>query len=172
LFFIYVKVLVLWLSIGHNRLTTTLASTTLKSSPSERHFFAIYISYYVKVRLAVSGVGGDISIKIPFVLMRDGPEKMPPELEDTPGNSCLSGLATKANDQFNPTQPQPIPSASAQDEICDKNNGSDLHGNNQAEFEEDPIDVPSTQIDSQLVVDAQQPTESPSSESGNEASTT
>ena len=47
------------------RLTTTLASTTLKSAPNERHFFAIYISYYVKVRLVVSGVGGDVSIKIP-----------------------------------------------------------------------------------------------------------
>jgi len=155
------------LAFGHNRLTTTLASTTLKSSPSERHFFAIYISYYVKVRLAVSGVGGDISIKIPFVLMRDGPEKMPPEVEDMPGNSCQSDLAAKANDQFNPTQPTPIPSTSVPDEICDKNNESDLQAN-QAKFIKNLTDVPSAQIDSPSVVDDQQPTdEEPPAESGN-----
>lgn len=157
------------MAFGHNRLTTTLASTTLKSSPSERHFFAIYISYYVKVRLAVSGVGGDIFIKIPFVLMRDGPEKMPPEFEDTPGNSCQSGLANKATDQFNQTQPQPI--LSAKDETSDKNNESDLQAN-QEQFIQDSIDVVSAQNDSPLVIEDQQPTEPPLAEPGNETQTT
>lgn len=67
--------------LDRHRLTATLASTTLKSAPNERHFFAIYISYYVKVRLVVSGVGGDVSVKIPFVLMRDGPETSPVTLD-------------------------------------------------------------------------------------------
>lgn len=65
-----------------SRLTSTLASTTLKSAPNERHFFAIYISYYVKVRLVVSGVGGDVSTKLPFVLMRDGPEILSVDAEN------------------------------------------------------------------------------------------
>ena len=104
--------------------------------------------------------------------MRDGPEKMPPEVEDTPGNSCQSGLATKANDQFNPTQPTPIPSTSVPDEICDKNNESDLQAN-QAKFIQNLTDVPSAQIDSPSVVDDQQPTdEELPAESGNETSTT
>ena len=63
-----------------NRFTSALAATTLKSSPSERNFFAIYVTYYVKVRLVVSGVGGDVSVKVPFVLMRDRPELV----QDTP----------------------------------------------------------------------------------------
>ncbi|XP_057368015.1 phosrestin-2-like [Daphnia carinata] len=74
----------------YGRLTATLASTTLKSEPNERHFFAIYISYYVKVRLIVSGVGGDVSTKIPFVLMRDGPEIMPVETENTNDDAIQS----------------------------------------------------------------------------------
>ncbi|KAI9555630.1 hypothetical protein GHT06_018145 [Daphnia sinensis] len=74
----------------YGRLTATLASTTLKSEPNERHFFAIYISYYVKVRLVVSGVGGDVSTKIPFILMRDGPEIMPVETENTSDDAIQS----------------------------------------------------------------------------------
>lgn len=69
------------LDLSSYRLTATLASTTLKSAPNERHFFAIYISYYVKVRMVVSGVGGDVCVKIPFVLMRDGPEPSPVTLD-------------------------------------------------------------------------------------------
>jgi len=65
-----------WIALEdrYGRLSTTLASTTLKSRVDERNFFAIYISYYVKIRLVVSGVGSDLSMKIPFILMREGPE--------------------------------------------------------------------------------------------------
>lgn len=52
-------------------------------------------------------------------MMRDGPEKMPLELEETPGNSCQSGLATKAIDQFNSIHPQVAP-ALTQAELDDK----------------------------------------------------
>jgi len=74
----------------YGRITTTLASTTLKAMPGERNFFAIYISYYVKIRLVVSGVASDISTKIPFILMREGPESFTGEFDDfnpTGGNS-------------------------------------------------------------------------------------
>ena len=57
-----------------NRLSSALASTTLKAAPNERNFFAIYVIYYIKVRLIVNGIGGDVSCKIPFTLMREGPE--------------------------------------------------------------------------------------------------
>lgn len=33
------------------------------------------------MRLVVSGVGGDVSLKIPFILMRDGPESNPISLD-------------------------------------------------------------------------------------------
>lgn len=34
----------------------------------ERNVFAIYVSYYVKVKLALSGMGGEVSLKLPFIL--------------------------------------------------------------------------------------------------------
>lgn len=30
--------------------------------------FAIYVSYYIKVKLALSGMGGEVSLKLPFIL--------------------------------------------------------------------------------------------------------
>lgn len=30
--------------------------------------FAIYVSYYVKVKLTLSGMGGEVSLKLPFIL--------------------------------------------------------------------------------------------------------
>lgn len=44
------------------------------SSPPElkatedRNVFAIYVSYYVKVKLTLSGMGGEVSLKLPFLL--------------------------------------------------------------------------------------------------------
>lgn len=35
----------------------------------ERNVFAIYVSYYVKVKLTLSGIGGELSLKLPFALV-------------------------------------------------------------------------------------------------------
>lgn len=34
----------------------------------DRNVFAIYVSYYVKVKLTLSGMGGELSLKLPFLL--------------------------------------------------------------------------------------------------------
>lgn len=34
----------------------------------ERNVFAIYVSYYIKVKLILSGMGGEVSLKLPFIL--------------------------------------------------------------------------------------------------------
>ncbi|KAG4072017.1 hypothetical protein HA402_010954 [Bradysia odoriphaga] len=34
----------------------------------ERNVFAIYVSYYIKVKLALSGMGGEVTLKLPFIL--------------------------------------------------------------------------------------------------------
>lgn len=34
----------------------------------ERNVFAIYVSYYVKVKLSLSGMGGEVTLKLPFFL--------------------------------------------------------------------------------------------------------
>ncbi|CAH1153919.1 unnamed protein product [Phaedon cochleariae] len=35
----------------------------------DRNVFAIYVSYYVKVKLLVGMMGGEVSLKLPFTLM-------------------------------------------------------------------------------------------------------
>lgn len=34
----------------------------------ERNVFAIYVSYYIKVKLTLSGMGGEVALKLPFIL--------------------------------------------------------------------------------------------------------
>ncbi|XP_065093240.1 uncharacterized protein LOC135713948 isoform X2 [Ochlerotatus camptorhynchus] len=38
------------------------------SASDEKNVFAIYVSYYVKVKLILSSMGGEVSLKLPFVL--------------------------------------------------------------------------------------------------------
>lgn len=34
----------------------------------DRNVFAIYVSYYIKIKLTLSGMGGEVSLKLPFIL--------------------------------------------------------------------------------------------------------
>lgn len=34
----------------------------------ERNVFAIYVSYYIKIKLSLSSMGGEVSLKLPFIL--------------------------------------------------------------------------------------------------------
>ncbi|XP_070500300.1 phosrestin-2 [Chironomus tepperi] len=45
-------------------------SITTQHTPSgdEKNVFAIYVSYYVKVKLLLSAMGGEVSLKLPFIL--------------------------------------------------------------------------------------------------------
>jgi hypothetical protein len=45
-------------------------SITTQHTPSgdEKNVFAIYVSYYVKVKLSLSAMGGEVSLKLPFIL--------------------------------------------------------------------------------------------------------
>ncbi|KAK8407855.1 hypothetical protein O3P69_002414 [Scylla paramamosain] len=47
-----------------------LASSVARPDGQERNVFAIYVSYYVKVKLFTSAIGGEVSVKVPFKLMR------------------------------------------------------------------------------------------------------
>lgn len=42
-------------------------SPELKNN-EDRNVFAIYVSYYVKIKLTLSGMGGEVSLKLPFLL--------------------------------------------------------------------------------------------------------
>ncbi|GJQ72588.1 hypothetical protein Trydic_g1253 [Trypoxylus dichotomus] len=75
-----------WIALedSYTKSGTSLASSVMCSSnsPDDRNVFAIYVSYYVKVKLIVSVMGGEVSIKLPFTLMHtcneaDSPIEMP-----------------------------------------------------------------------------------------------
>lgn len=58
----------------------------------ERNVFAIYVSYYIKVKLALSGMGGEVSLKLPFILghVDDSDPNAPPT-----DNALTSHCSTK-----------------------------------------------------------------------------
>ncbi|XP_029037103.1 phosrestin-2-like isoform X2 [Osmia bicornis bicornis] len=62
-----------WIALedSYMKAGATLASTVVcpGNGPEDRNVFAIYVSYYVKVKLLISGMGGEVSLKLPFTLM-------------------------------------------------------------------------------------------------------
>ncbi|KAJ8976965.1 hypothetical protein NQ317_010164, partial [Molorchus minor] len=62
-----------WIALedSYTKSGTSLASTVTSTlhNPDDRNVFAIYVSYYVKVKLLVSLMGGEVSLKLPFTLM-------------------------------------------------------------------------------------------------------
>ncbi|KAF7266251.1 hypothetical protein GWI33_020405 [Rhynchophorus ferrugineus] len=62
-----------WIALEdtYTKTSSNLASTVCSTSgnPEDRNVFAIYVSYYVKVKLLASVMGGDVSLKLPFTLM-------------------------------------------------------------------------------------------------------
>lgn len=61
-----------WIALedSYSKSGASLASTVLcnSDSPEDRNVFAIYVSYYVKVKLTLSTMGGEVSAKLPFTL--------------------------------------------------------------------------------------------------------
>lgn len=60
-----------WIALedSYVKTSSSLASTVVCNAPEERNVFAIYVSYYVKVKLVVGAIGSKISVKLPFTLM-------------------------------------------------------------------------------------------------------
>lgn len=70
-----------WIALedSFNKTANILASTVpcSSSSPEDRNVFAIYVSYYVKVKLLVNTMGGKLSLKLPFTLTHGSKETDP-----------------------------------------------------------------------------------------------
>ncbi|CAH1402060.1 unnamed protein product [Nezara viridula] len=68
-----------WIALedSYTKANTSLASTVVCNSPEDRNVFAIYVSYYVKVKALVGAMGGELSVKLPFVLMHSPSEPDP-----------------------------------------------------------------------------------------------
>jgi hypothetical protein len=48
--------------------SAALVASENQSSTDDKNVFAIYVSYYVKVKLSLSGMGGEVTLKLPFIL--------------------------------------------------------------------------------------------------------
>lgn len=60
-----------WIALedSYSKSGASLASTVICNNiPEDRNVFAIYVSYYVKVKLTLSAMGGEVSLKLPFTL--------------------------------------------------------------------------------------------------------
>ncbi|XP_018300462.1 arrestin homolog isoform X2 [Mycetomoellerius zeteki] len=62
-----------WIALEDSYAKTgaSLASTVTnpRNGPDDRNVYTIYVSYYVKVKLFISAMGGEVSLKLPFTLM-------------------------------------------------------------------------------------------------------
>ncbi|XP_011637907.1 phosrestin-2-like isoform X1 [Pogonomyrmex barbatus] len=62
-----------WIALedSYTKTGASLASTVAnpRNGPDDRNVYTIYVSYYVKVKLLISAMGGEVSLKLPFTLM-------------------------------------------------------------------------------------------------------
>lgn len=103
-----------WIALedSYTKTGTSLASSVTcgSNNPEDRNVFAIYVSYYVKVKLLVSVMGGEISLKLPFTLMHTCGEfdpnntltrvviPSPINLEKSPSLAKKAGVSSTADD--------------------------------------------------------------------------
>ncbi|XP_063545797.1 phosrestin-2-like [Cydia strobilella] len=86
-----------WIALedSYSKTGACLASTVLCSSnsPEDRNVFAIYVSYYVKIKLNVSGIGGELSVKLPFSLSHANINEAPTDsvMEEATHRMILEG---------------------------------------------------------------------------------
>ncbi|XP_046615319.1 arrestin homolog [Neodiprion virginianus] len=116
-----------WIALedSYTKAGATLASTVVSSgnSPEDRNVFAIYVSYYVKVKLLVSGMGGEVSLKLPFSLMHNDADPdfltgLPSPLRE-PSKPLDSSKTRDANFLESETKQQ-LPKSESSREECDK----------------------------------------------------
>ncbi|XP_063392646.1 phosrestin-2-like [Cydia fagiglandana] len=86
-----------WIALedSYSKTGACLASTVLcnSNSPEDRNVFAIYVSYYVKIKLNVSGIGGELSVKLPFSLSHANINEAPTDsvMEEATHRMILEG---------------------------------------------------------------------------------
>ncbi|XP_063634389.1 arrestin, lateral eye-like [Cydia splendana] len=86
-----------WIALedSYSKTGACLASTVLcnSNSPDDRNVFAIYVSYYVKIKLNISGIGGELSVKLPFSLSHANINEAPTDsvMEEATHRMILEG---------------------------------------------------------------------------------
>jgi hypothetical protein len=88
-------------SSAHDTNLVALNSKLASSAPrgpqtsEEKNVFAIYVSYYVKVKLTLSSMGGEVTLKLPFVL---GNVEYPNEHNDSTEHSTSNHVTQNEPD--------------------------------------------------------------------------
>lgn len=92
-----------WIALedSYSKSNSFLASTVTCNSVEERNVFAIYVSYYVKIKLLVGTIGGQLSAKLPFALMHS-PLDLDTDCMPTQENVTSSIVVTPQH-SINPT---------------------------------------------------------------------
>lgn len=89
-----------WIALedSYTKAEAMLASTVIcpGNGPEDRNVFAIYVSYYVKVKLLISTMGGDVSLKLPFTLMHSNTD---PDLVGFPSPTREAKIVAKMNEE-------------------------------------------------------------------------
>ncbi|XP_050473603.1 phosrestin-2-like isoform X5 [Bombus huntii] len=90
-----------WIALedSYTKAEATLASTVIcpGNGPEDRNVFAIYVSYYVKVKLLISTMGGEVSLKLPFTLMHSNTD---PDLVGFPSPIREPRVLGKPNEEI------------------------------------------------------------------------
>lgn len=90
-----------WIALedSYTKAEATLASTVIcpGNDPEDRNVFAIYVSYYVKVKLLISTMGGEVSLKLPFTLMHSSTD---PDLVSFPSPIREPRVLGKPNEEI------------------------------------------------------------------------
>jgi Arrestin (or S-antigen), C-terminal domain len=79
-------------------LNSKLASSAPRGvqTSEEKNVFAIYVSYYVKVKLTLSSMGGEVTLKLPFVLGNvEYPDEVPVAVSSNNEPSQIPETAVK-----------------------------------------------------------------------------
>ncbi|KAI5630783.1 hypothetical protein NE865_16505 [Phthorimaea operculella] len=99
-----------WIALedSYSKSGASLASTVVCSSnsPEERNVFAIYVSYYVKVKLTLSAMGGEVSVKLPFILTHSCINEAPTDsvIEEATPKMILEGKENSEEEDEHETE--------------------------------------------------------------------
>nr|QDR50908.1 arr2-like protein [Heliconius melpomene] len=94
-----------WIALedSYSKSGASLASTVLcnSNSPEDRNVFAIYVSYYVKVKLTLSAMGGEVSVKLPFTLTHSCINEAPTDsvIEEATHKMILEGKENSEDEE-------------------------------------------------------------------------
>lgn len=120
-----------WIALedSYSKSGASLASTVLCNSntPEDRNVFAIYVSYYVKVKLTLSAMGGEVSVKLPFTLTHSCINEAPTDsvIEEATHKMILEGKENSEEED------------SKVEAEKDKRNNNGVNGNEATAFGDD-----------------------------------